>query len=158
MIRSGTAATGEARKDDAKRRGVNRSAVRTGSRSLRASTGVARIRSSTASASGVKGALRSPARARVRERMASFPPRLACHLEKVMSNTHPADARCQGCAVCALRVISEMSPVSLTPVHRTRRWPSRVAEVFVYVQSIISRLRNRSNALRCTFDGANRIQ
>jgi hypothetical protein len=51
---SGKAATGEARKDGAKRRGVDRSAVRTGSRSLHASTGVARIRYTTASASGVK--------------------------------------------------------------------------------------------------------
>ena len=49
------AATGEARKGGAKRRGVDRSAVRTGSRSLRASTGVARISQTTASASGAKG-------------------------------------------------------------------------------------------------------
>ncbi|MGC2633918.1 MAG: hypothetical protein WA215_06855, partial [Candidatus Cybelea sp.] len=54
---SGVAATGEARKDEAKRRGVDRSAVRTGSRSLRESTGAARIPSSTASASSAKGTL-----------------------------------------------------------------------------------------------------
>jgi hypothetical protein len=49
------AATGEARKGEAKRRDVDRSAVRTGSRSLRASMGAARIYQTTAGASGAKG-------------------------------------------------------------------------------------------------------